>query len=46
MFNLLVVYTSSDKKYTLPLEVIEKVVDKETLEKIKTQVLKEIQNVA
>jgi hypothetical protein len=33
----------TDKRYLIPFEVVEKFVDKATLQKIKTEALKEVQ---
>lgn len=41
-FKLALIYDSG-KRYTLPSEILEKYVDKETLAKIKAAALKEIQ---
>lgn len=42
MFQVQLIYTASGKKYTFPQEILEKVLDKQTLEKLKTEVLKEV----
>lgn len=41
MFKLYLIYESG-KRYIIPFEIVEKLVDKETLEKIKTAAIKEI----
>lgn len=41
MWRLQVVY-ESDKRYFIPFEIVEKYVDKEIIDKIKAEVLKEI----
>lgn len=43
MYQLALIYTDSEKQYTFPQELLEKLVDEETLAKIKAEVLKEIQ---
>jgi hypothetical protein len=43
MFHLAVVYEESGKRYVIPFEIVEKFVDKEAIERIKTEALKEIQ---
>lgn len=43
MIEIQLVYTDSGKKYTFPQELLEKLVDEETLAKIKVEILKEIQ---
>lgn len=43
MWQLQVTYVESGKKYTLPIELLEKFVDTETIAKIKVEALKEIQ---
>lgn len=41
MWKLLLIL-ESDRRYIIPFEVIEKYVDKETIDKIKKEILKEI----
>lgn len=41
MWQLMVVYNSG-KRYILPFDIVEKFVDKQTLEKIKKAALKEV----
>lgn len=42
MFSLAIVYDSG-KRYIVPFAVVEKYVDNKTIEKIKTEALKEVQ---
>lgn len=43
MFQIQLTYTESGKKYTMPFDIVEKYVDKKVIDRIKTEVLKEIQ---
>lgn len=41
MWNLAVVYTSG-KRYIIPFDIVEKYVDKEIIDRIKAEALKEV----
>jgi len=43
MLQIQLTYTNSGKKYTFPPELLEEYVDEQTLAKIRTRLLKEIQ---
>lgn len=43
MFQVAIIYSDSGKKYTFPQELLEQYVDEQTLARIKTGILKEIQ---
>lgn len=43
-FKLMLVY-DSEKRYLIPFSIVEKFVDKKTIDKIKTEALKEVQKV-
>jgi len=45
MWRLQVVYDSG-KRYLIPFEIVEKYVDKDTIEQIKIEALKEVQKIA
>lgn len=45
MWKLALIFDSG-KRYVLPFSIVEKYVDKETIGKIKTEALKEIQKIA
>lgn len=42
MWSIAIIY-DSDKRYVIPFSVVEKYVDKEIIDKIKAEALKEIQ---
>ena len=46
MYRLALIYDESGKRYILDFSIVEKYVDAETLAKIKTEALKEIQKIA
>lgn len=41
-YEIQLVYTDTKKKYTLPMEIFEKVLKKEDVEKLKEEVRKEV----
>jgi hypothetical protein len=45
VWHLALIYDSG-KRYIIPFEVIEKYIDSETVEKIKTESLEEVQKIA
>lgn len=42
MYQIQLIYIESGKKYTFPVEMLEKYVDEKTIAKIKAEALKEI----
>lgn len=43
MWQLALVYDEDNKRYLIPFEIVEKLVDERTLEQIKVAALKEVQ---
>lgn len=43
MWQLILAYVDSGKRYLIPFEIVEKYVDSETIDRIKIEAMKEIQ---